>query len=234
MIRPEDALALPYGEFANIELVPLSRDFGPLKPLTCSRQPTEGRKERSLVHHMSGSRGYSSCVDKGLGHVWEQKCALFLETAGFKVFDVPQFSHNYLMHVDFEVEANGQANGRSFWVDVKAPKCLRKASKSYSDPYATPQDAYVVLELMPNGSLFGSKADYLAFGCLDGSFLFADRERLAQKVQEIVNLKERAAWPECALLVPYVRSYEGRHTVMTYVPVKNIVETLVEINASSK
>ena len=226
MITATDALALPYGDLPNmaLELVDIKEPSALAVDTIYPRLPSAERKPRSSQVHMTGSRGYSSCVDRNQGHVYEQSCAANLEARGFKVYDVPQFSHNYMMHVDFEVEA---PNGTCFWIDVKAPKCLRKSKlkglKGPKDPYAMPQDKYVVVELMPNGSLFGSKADYLAFARLDGSFVFADRQALAKQVQDTVKLTERAAWPECALWVPYVRSFEGRHTVMTYVPMQDIV-----------
>jgi len=125
-----------------------------------------------------------------------------------------------MWHIDFEVEG---PDGRTFWVDVKAPKALRKIQDKRLDPYSEPQDRYVCLELNDRGSLYGGHSDYMAFGLTDGTFLLADRLEIIDIAnKKLEGASVRAAWPETALWAPYVRSHEGHHLVMTYMDLHDL------------
>jgi len=194
--------------------------------LLFSREACPARKPRPTQGELSGKslRGnYISNTDRNKGFQAEQAFAAKMEALGLQCFTLPHFSHNYLLHVDFEVE--GPTIGptamegpykKNLWVDVKSAKALRK-TRNKDDPYNKPQDRYVCIELNAKGSLYGGHADYFAFGLTDGTFLLADRKKLVACVNEKMKKpKYRSAWPETALWCPYVRTYEGVSLVMTY------------------
>jgi hypothetical protein len=192
-----------------------------------SRQATPERKLRNKVQELQGRslRGnYISNTDRNKGHTAETLFAEIMESYGHKVYTLPHFSHNYKMHVDFEVETDHGV----FWIDVKSAKSLRK-TLSKTDPFNRPQDKYVCLELNASGSLFGSHSDYIAFGLTDGSFVISDRLKLVDIVKQKMAAmpKERSAWPETALWHPYVRTYNGISLVMTYMDLDDLKDSIV-------
>ena len=116
-----EVLKWPYGEFGQMDL---SRPFTSASvskaPLDLGvRGPSEKRLMRTEVVAKNVSGGsYVSATDRNKGHVAEVAFAKAAEDLGYKVYSLPYYSHNYLRHIDYEVEA---PNGLSFWVDVKAP-----------------------------------------------------------------------------------------------------------------
>lgn len=233
MLNPEQVLQWPYGEFETMDPNKPALDVSAL-PKTLVRGyrgPSSERKpwDATEVRHYSGAalRGaYISNTDRNKGAAAEASFAAACVAAGLKVFTLPHFSHNYLKHIDFEVEC---PDGLCVWVDVKAPKALRKLKCGPDDPFARQQDHYVGFHLQPSGDLFGSQADLVAFGRTDGSFVLADRLCIVDIVEdklEGASARGRSAWPETALWAPYVRSWGSFHTVMAYMELEDLAPAL--------
>lgn len=227
-------LEWPYGSFEEMKL---DSPYDAFKLAQCAPGalpqrpdygPTEGRKlyvaDEATLDGRSLRGHYISNTDRNKGHVAEAQFAAKARAAGFEVYKVPHWTHNYLGHVDFEIEWTG--GGPTWLVDVKAPRALRRG-RDLSDPMNCPQSQYACMELAPGGSLFGSKAHLVAYQLADpaGTFLIVDRAHSASVIQEHLQKPEtvaagRAAWPEQSLWAPYVRSWEGVHTPMMYVPLE--------------
>lgn len=233
MLCSDTVLQWPYGEYdsmipeSTMNLEGLANFDASL--LKTSRQATVERKPRPQVHELQGRslRGnYISNTDRNKGQLAETLFAESMEALGHTVYVLPHFSHNYKMHVDFEVETTHGV----FWVDVKSAKSLRK-TMSKTDPFNRPQNKYVCLELNSSGSLFGSHSDFIAFGLTDNSFILVDRLKLVDIVTAKMDFKtrpqERSAWPETALWQPYVRSYNGVNLVMTYMDLDDLRDSIV-------
>lgn len=236
MIRCEDVRTWPYGDFETIDIDCLVFDSTGVMamPLTNlgAREPTSTRTawDPDAKSHLSGSSlkgAYISNIDRNKGLQAEIQFAKRATALGLRVFALPHFSHNYKKHIDFEVEG---MDGRSIWVDVKAPKALRKMSAGPHDPYAKPQDRYVGFHLQPTGDLFGSEADYVAFGLTDGSFLLGDRLKIKDivetKLEGAIAAKVRSAWPETALWTPYYREAGTSQAVMSYMDLNDLKPAL--------
>ena len=227
----------PYGSFEAMAVLP-GLDWSHLpcpEALTLKRAPSEARKPRGAqLETMAGRslRGnYISNTDRGKGFTSEQAFADAMERHGFKLYALPHFEANYKRHVDFEVEPEGPTAGCCCWIDVKSPKALRKASASAAsraDPMCQPQDRYVCLQLTAKGDMYGSEADYLAFGLTTGQFLVADRWKVIECVEKhLVTTEGQAPWPENSLWRPYVRTFNGVSLVMCYMDLKDLTESIV-------
>lgn len=180
---------------------------------------------------------FISNTDRNKGHVAESAFAAAARSAGFEVYQLPHFSHNYLGHVDFELE--WPSTGQTVYVDVKAPRSLRRG-RDTKDPLNCPQSQYACIELAPGGSLFGSKAHLVAYqlapasasggpvgAALAGPFVIVDRLHSVDVIKKHIESPEflqggRAAWPEQSLWAPYVRSWEGVHVPLMYVELRNL------------
>jgi hypothetical protein len=251
MFEASEILQLPYdGSLSLMKLnepfdhssIPLASELLLSDKILFTREACSARKPRPTQGELSGKslRGnYISNTDRNKGFQAEQAFAAKMEALGLQCFTLPHFSHNYLLHVDFEIEGptdwpavvepiGEQSNAtqgpckKNLWVDVKSAKALRK-TRNKDDPYNKPQDRYVCIELNARGSLYGGHADYFAFGLTDGTFLLADRKKLVACVNEKMKKPEcRSAWPETALWCPYVRTYEGVSLVMTYMDLNDL------------
>jgi hypothetical protein len=228
MFLANEILKIPY---ANAEPIPLDntfqfkKDCASIQNIGVRIDKTSARTSRNGQTIGSNVGNYVSQTDRGKGFVAEEAFAKKCEDHGLQVFALPHFTSNYRHHIDFEIE---DGHGNTCWVDVKCPRALRKGSVHFKDdPYGLPQNRYVCLELHEGGSLFASKSDYLAFGQTDGSFLLANRIKLiGLVVKKLKDTKERAPWPECSLWSPYVRTFRGIHSVICYVDLMDISETI--------
>lgn len=226
---PLELLKWPYATSDPVDLLPYDSSKLPLWTLKNFRNKTETRKPFDFhdVGELTGGslRGhYISNTDRNKGRLSERAFAVRVAAMGHELFSLPHFSHNYMMHIDFEVAGQDCVA----WVDVKAPRALRRMKGD--DPYSMPQNRYVCLEVHPTGSLYGGHADYVAFGQTNGSFVVAERAALASVVtKRLAGVKERSAWPESALWLPYVRTFDGRHTVIVYVDLEDISELLSRV-----
>jgi hypothetical protein len=237
-------LEWPYGNFEEMKL---DTPYDAFKLAQCAPEflpaasggtrgspngPTEGRKlyvaDEATLEGRSLRGHYISNTDRNKGHVAEAQFAAKARAAGFEVYKVPHWTHNYLGHVDFEIEWTGGPDGaaQTWLVDVKAPRALRRG-RDLTDPMNCPQSQYACMELAPGGSLFGSKAHLVAYQIADphGTFLIVDRAHSAAVIEQHLQKPEtaaagRAAWPEQSLWAPYVRSWEGVHTPLMYVPLE--------------
>jgi len=168
---------------------------------------------------------YKSAFDRSKGQNAEALLVKKLEAIGLNCYELNHWKDNYIRHIDLEVS---QDDNLSFTVDVEAPKALRKSRPGHSDKLSEPQDRFVCLQLGPKSTLFGGSADYLAFALTSGHFVFARRSALVECIREKMSgfldgtKCYRSAWPETALWAPYVRSYEGHHTVMTYMDLNDL------------
>jgi len=221
----EDLLKLPYNH-ELVEMVP-EDNFSLSQPIELLKCDTVfGVREKSLYELPKVNEGSflkrQFKVDQEDGKQFEVKFKDLMQSSlSYKVHEVPFWSYNYKQHIDFEVQ---DASGKCAFVDVKAPRSLRK-SRLKNDPMAKPQNKYVVAELMPFGSLFGSKADYIAFGQTDGTFVVCDTQKLQKLVKtKMQTFTNRSAWPETSLWCPYVRSYEGRNSAMMYMDLDTLNE----------
>jgi hypothetical protein len=183
------------------------------------------------MRHLAGSSlkgAYISNTDRNKGLVAEDNFARLIVDQGLGIYTLPHFGFNYLQHVDFEIEL---VDGTCMWVDVKAPKALRKLKCGPNDPFAKAQDRYVGFHLQPTGDLFGSKADCVAFGLTDGSFLLADRTKIIDivttKLAPAIERRQRSAWPETALWTPYYREAGASQAVMSYMDLDDLRPALV-------
>lgn len=230
MLDPLRILELPYAQTLDPMSLSTTFDTSKLPRMTSEmcfglRRPSTDLKEfvPDLEHRLVAKGHYVSKTDRSKGHDAEQLFAQKMQALGHSVYKVPHFSHNYLRHIDFEILDN-QKQSANF--DIKAPKALRKATNRYQDAYTEPQNTYVCMELNASGSLFHHGAsDYLVFGQTNGSFIGCDRQKLCNLVLEkLKEPKERSAWPETALWMPYVRSYENIHTVMSYMDLNDLYD----------
>jgi len=211
---------LPYGE--NLPDMPYYKDYqvkGPIEIL--SNDIAFGLRPKSLYELPKDNEGVFTKrqfrADIAEGSRFEQLFQTKMEAQGFKVYEVPFWSYNYKKHIDFEIE---DSNGQCAFVDIKTPRSLRKSKATQMG-----QNRYIVVELMPYGSLFGSHSDYIAFGQTDDTFLVCSRPKLDAMVKSrMPNFRVRSAWPETALNVPYVRSYEGRNSSMMYLDIEDLYE----------
>jgi hypothetical protein len=242
-----EVLKWPYGDFEMMSPcapvgLSIEHFVGPLigpdkagpdkAGLLFNRPESQKRKAHSLEPQMLAGRSlrgnYISNTDRNKGRIYEDLFALAAQKCGLQVFTLPHFEFNYKKHVDFEVQ---NASGLSFWVDVKGPKALRKTNIK-DDQWAKPQDRYVCLQLTDNGDLFGSHADYIAFGLTDGRFIVCDRLKIIECVSKCLIAKPevgRSAWPETSLWVPYVRSFNDVSLVMTYMDLHDLKDSIVKI-----
>ena len=207
-------------------------DFRALKPMVFeyNSQSTERRKlfnhEKSLASLASGIGLYKSTTDRSKGHAAESLLVKKLEAQGLECYELEHVKDNYIRHIDIEV--SDPTKPKCFTVDIEAPKALRKSRAGYTDPLSQPQDRFVCLQLGPSSTLFGGHADYMAFGLTTGHYVFAKRQAivnfLKHKMASFVDgsTAYRSAWPETALWVPYIRSYEGHHTIMTYMDLNEL------------
>lgn len=228
----------PYGSFESMVVMP-GLDWSHLpgaEALQGTRPASEARKPRASGLETMGGRAlkghYISNTDRGKGFTSEKAFAEALERHGFQVYTLPHFEANYKRHIDFEVSTSTDDGSEAcFWVDVKSPKALRKASAqaaSRADPMSQPQDRYVCLQLTANGDMHGSEADYLAFGLTTGQFLVADRHKIIECVnRHLVTTEGQSAWPETSLWRPYVRTYHGVSLVMCYMDLKDLSDAIV-------
>jgi len=205
-------------------------DVKKLEPMVFefSSEATKGRKafehNKSLLKLASGIGLYKSTTDRSKGHSAESLLVKKLEALGLTCFELDHLKDNYIRHIDLEVSGPQKC----FTVDVESPKALRKSRAGYSDPLSEPQDRFVCLQLGPSSTLFGGQADYMAFGLTTGHFVFIKRQALVDFLK--LKLKAftdgtsafRSAWPETALWVPYLRTYEGHHTLMTYMDLNEL------------
>jgi len=241
-LDPKTILAMPYGDFEvmNTERPDgaVSKDLGAggsdglstINGLQFTREPSTKRTpfadvQVAMLQGRSLRGNYISNTDRNKGRVSEDTFAKAASSAGLGVFVLPHFESNYKRHIDFEIEYQG----RCFWIDVKSPKALRKTNR-LDDPLNKPQDRYVCLQLTPNGDLYGSHSDYLAFGLTNGQFIIADRLKVIDCVAKCLVLTEgRSAWPETALWRPYVRTYNDFHLVMTYMDLEDLKHAIVAV-----
>jgi hypothetical protein len=167
---------------------------------------------------------YVSQTDRAKGFAAEATFIENIKKLGLEIYKLPHYSHNYKKRVDFEIV--DPKTGRATWVDVKAPRALRKAMGP-KDTYGKPQDRYVCLEVSKNGSLFSGESDYIVFQQTDGTFLWASKVLLVDFLnKKLVNSTERSTWPETACCVPYVRSYMQMHMVLTYVDLTDLQDCI--------
>lgn len=252
-----EILKWPYGAFSNMVLDD-PFDSSALAPLTpgslaarfaggaaggasgAAGGPTPGRKlyraDDATLEGPALKGHYISNTDRNKGHQAEALFAQRARAAGFEVYQLPHFTHNYMGHVDFEVEC--PATGHTFLVDVKAPRALRRG-RDAKDPLNRPQSQYACIELAPKGSLFGSKAHVVAYqlagsdagtasnGANDGPFVLVDRAHTVSLIRDFIEKAEvaaagRAAWPEQSLWAPYVRTWQGVSVPLMYVEVADL------------
>lgn len=234
-LRASDVLKWPYGDFEVMELgpcrvAPNADTNASLKELVFKRGPCASRKafgqEVQMLSGRSLRGNYISNTDRNKGRIYEDLFAKKAIESGLEVFTLAHFEFNYKKHVDFEVQ---NSEGLSFWVDVKGPKALRKTNIK-DDLWAKAQDRYVCLQLTDNGDLFGSHADYIAFGLTDGRFIMCDRLKIIECVSRCLIARPevgRSAWPETSLWVPYVRSFNDVSLVMTYMDLYDLKDSIV-------
>jgi len=233
MLSAKDILQLPYEygldtinldkhyDSSSVKRLQLNSRIGLRIPQYSEANDTTN-KCAALLEGKSLKGNYISVTDRKKGYEWETLFEQKVLQHGLTVNRVPYFSHNYLKHIDFELV---DKYNKSCFVDIKSPKALRKASKystKLEDPLTRPQNTYVCLELNSTGSLFGSESDYIVFSQTDNSFLFCNRIKLIEIVKQKLNSQIRSAWPETALWIPYVRSFNDVHTVMTYMDLNDL------------
>lgn len=221
-----DVLKWPYGDFEVMKGKPDVTYDGFHIQFTrepSSRRTPQSEVQTALLQGRSLRGNYISNTDRNKGHVSETGFAKKLSALGLDVYALPHFESNYKRHIDFEVEQNGKC----CWIDVKAPKALRKTNR-LDDPLNKPQNRYVCLQLTSNGDLFGSHSDYLAFGQTNGDFIITDRLKVIECVKKhLVVTEGRSAWPETSLWRPYVRSYNDFHLVMAYMDLEDLKDAIV-------
>jgi hypothetical protein len=185
------------------------------------REKTELRKTFNFQKEMQAGIGaYLSNYDRARGHKAETDLAKKLFALDYKCYELSH-SDNYFKHIDIEVEC---PNGKHVWLDVKAPNCLRKGR--CTDPLSTPQDRFVCLQIGPKSTLYGGLSDYIVFSTTKGEFLVAKKTDLVTaielKMSSALKAKERSAWPETALWIPYVRTFNDYSTVSTYMDLNDL------------
>lgn len=197
--------------------------FEYLSSPTEHRKPFDHNKSKSFLSSQVGL--YKSAVDRTKGYNAESELVYKLQDMGLNCYELSHYKDNYIRHIDLEVSAESAS---ALTIDVESPKALRKSRAGYSDPLSVPQNRFVCLQLGPSSTLFGGQADYLAFGLTTGQFVFARRNDLVKTIKEKMSdfldgsKQYRSAWPETALWVPYVRTYEGHHTIMTYMDLNDL------------
>lgn len=144
-------------------------------------------------------------LDRGLKA--ERKFTLLAVHKGYKIRPSTSYQDIY-EHWDYELTKDG----RSFKVEVKAMKKIKR-----SDP--SPQDMYAWVELhgvrkWDEGWLYGGKADYIAFETKK-SFILVDRKKLLNYINHRLS-DEIVDKPEEALVKDAQDKYkryrrEGRH-----------------------
>lgn len=223
-----EVLQWPYGDFPVMDTTKHNIDYPKTFEFQFTRACSAKRTlfkdiETAMLQGRSLRGNYISNTDRNKGRESENAFAKTMHDLGFQVYALPHFESNYKRHIDFEVEKDG----RAFWIDVKAPKALRKTNR-LDDPLNKPQDRYVCLQLTANGDLFGSHSDYLAFGLTNGKFVVADRLKVIECVaKNLVTNEGRSAWPETSLWRPYVRSYNDFHLVMAYMDLEDLKDAIV-------
>jgi hypothetical protein len=234
MLSARDVLAWPYA--FDLDIMPLEKPFDatslPSMPSSIFgfREASEKRMPYSEVSRaMTYLKGnYISNTDRNKGQEYEEACAQKFECLGYKSYALSHYVNNYINHIDIEVQCPN--TNQVFWVDVESPKALRKRGPNKpQDSMNSPQDQYVCLQLGDKSTLYGGKSDYMAFGLTTGHFVIADREILVKTIEaKMSNIpKTRSAWPETALWIPYVRSYNDIHTVMTYMDLESLRPALL-------
>lgn len=185
------------------------------------REKTETRKSFNFQKEMQAGIGaYLSNYDRARGHKAETDLAKKLFALDYKCYELSH-SDNYFRHIDIEVEC---PNGKNVWLDVKAPNCLRKGRST--DILSTPQDRFVCLQIGPKSTLFGGLSDYIVFSTTKGEFLISKKTELVDVIQKkmafAIEAKQRSAWPETALWIPYVRTFNDYSTVSTYMDLNDL------------
>lgn len=227
-LESKNVLEMPYGDFQVMNTDKETLKFERCLNLHLTRRPSAVRTpyeevQTAMLQGRSLRGLYISNTDRNKGRLSEEAFAAAIKALGFRVYVLPHFESNYKRHIDFEIEKDGLC----FWIDVKGPKALRKTNR-LDDPLNKPQDRYICLQLTPNGDLFGSHSDYIAFGLTNGHFVVADRLKVIECVKKNLVLSEgRSAWPETALWRPYVRTYKDFHLVMTYMDLEDLKDAIV-------
>lgn len=238
MLNTSTVLTWPYQEFSQIEVKALETDAtnANFELFECMlKQSTKVRRSDKLwsfERPLDTLRAnYISTTDRSKGFAYECTLVKKLQALGLECHEVSQ-QDNYMNHIDIEVALPASFESNVIHIDVKSPCALRKARplKKHQelDPLSEPQNRYVCMQLDGRSSLYNGLSDYIAFGQTDGTFLFARRHALLQAVQEKMapflngTLNYRSAWPECSLWVPYVRSFNGVHTLMTFMDLNDL------------
>lgn len=231
MFCPLNLLSWPYEDLPVMDASePFNAESLPVMKFDYLSNASIGRKKYSLKSQAELSKQvglYKSTFDRTKGQEAEALLVKKLSSIGLSCYELDHFKDNYIRHIDLEV-AESESASKAFTVDVEAPKALRKGRAGHSDKLSEPQDLFVCLQLGPKSTLFGGSADYLAFALTTDKIVFARRadlvETIKRKMSDFLDGSKcyRSAWPETALWVPYVRSYEGHHTVMTYMDLKDL------------
>lgn len=189
-------------------------------------EPTPGRTLFDVTKYTETSAGlFVSSTDRARGFNAEKMLVTKLRLAGHECYELPHFTYNYIKHIDLEVQC---PNGLVVHIDVESPKSLRKANHACPNNLSKPQDRFVCLQLGTHSTLYGGCADYMAFGLTNDAFLFSERcsliEAIESKMVDFVNgtKRYRSAWPETALWIPYVRTFNEKSIVMTYMDLNDL------------
>lgn len=241
MLSTSTVLSWPYEDLPQIEPAEACNFTFPVATFELvSGLIKESTKARRSVKPWSFERpldtlraNYISTTDRSKGFAYECSLVRKLQAMGLECHEVSQ-QDNYMHHIDIEIAlpAEHGEHDKVIHVDVKSPCALRKArplkKHQEPDPLSEPQNRYVCMQLDGRSSLYNGLSDYIAFGQTDGTFLFVRRHELLQTVQEKMapflngTLIYRSAWPECSLWVPYVRSFNGVHTLMTFMDLNDL------------
>ena len=116
-------------------------------------------------------------------------------------------TYDYNHHVDCLLRREGQ----ELWVDVKAPRALRRG--------APPQVSFIFVELHATGWLLRGRADVIAVRIATGAFALLDRLRLVEYAHSVLRTDYSVAWPEQSLFRCYSRTNSRYTTAMTLVPI---------------
>ena len=232
MLKATEVLKWPYND--DLQVMDPSKAFDTSSLDVFSNfeglhEPAPGRKLFDISKYTETSAGaYVSSADRARGFDAEKALVTKLRLLGHECYELAHFTYNYIKHIDLEVQC---ANGLVVHIDVEAPKALRKASAASSaakDILSRPQDKFVCLQLGHQSTLYGGCADYMAFGLTNGTFLISERQQLITcielKMADFTNgtKKYRSAWPETALWVPYVRTFNEKSIVMTYMDLEDL------------
>ena len=225
MLNAKDVLAWPY---EDLPVMDASESYQSDKTkefnLQGIRAPSSDRKlynENKIMESLAGN--YVSAYDRSKGHNTEVLLVRKLRAIGLECYELPHYSGNYLRHIDIEVQ---WPNGSCLWLDAESPKALKKGAPlkpgQTPNPLTLPQDRFVCLQLGSRSTLFGGSSDYLAFGLTNGEFLFSKKEDIVHIAEQKVHRQKRAAWPQCALWYPYVRTFNDVSVVMTYMDLNDL------------